>query len=116
MRRRPAFTLVELMIVVGIISLLVAALGVGIRNAQVNSRDSKRLSDVLSISKAIDQYALTNGGNYPGNAITSASTRQSTMCAGDLLDLNNKNGLDLSLLPGRLIPTDPRPVSSPVSG
>jgi prepilin-type N-terminal cleavage/methylation domain-containing protein len=50
------FTLIELMVVVAIIGILMAAGLVAFRNAQVSSRDAARQSDISAISKAAEQY------------------------------------------------------------
>lgn len=51
--------------VIGIISVLIGAIGVSLNRAQTQKRDSQRIRDVLAISKAIDQFSETHRGYYP---------------------------------------------------
>ncbi len=63
-----AFTLIELMVVVGIIAIL-AAVGISIyANAQKIARDGKRIADLQEIQKALEQYFAVNNNAYPANA------------------------------------------------
>ncbi len=61
------FTLIELMVVVSIIGILMAAGILAFTNAQQSARDAKRRADVDAISKAEEQYNSANG-SYPINA------------------------------------------------
>ena len=63
------FTLIELMVVVAIIGILMAAGILAFSNAQQNARDAKRRADIDSISKALEQYNVNSGsGLYPASA------------------------------------------------
>ncbi len=61
---RLGFTLIELMVAVGIIGVLVAGGLVAFRNSQQTARDARRRSDVDSISKALEQF-YNNTNAYP---------------------------------------------------
>ncbi|MBI2595255.1 prepilin-type N-terminal cleavage/methylation domain-containing protein [Candidatus Daviesbacteria bacterium] len=61
---RPGFTLIELMVVVSIIAILTAIGAPLFQNVQKNARDAKRLSDIQSVQKALEQHYVTNNG-YP---------------------------------------------------
>jgi prepilin-type N-terminal cleavage/methylation domain-containing protein len=98
--RKPAFTIIELLVVLIIIGLLLAAAAVGLGNARKGARDARRIGDILLISKAIDQYAYVNRGTYPTDTPTPNATK---MCAGDI------DNLDLSAFPKNSIPVDPHP-------
>jgi prepilin-type N-terminal cleavage/methylation domain-containing protein len=57
-RRRGAFTLVEIMIVVAIIALLAAIAVPGFLRARKRSQASRILNDLRMIDAAVDQYAI----------------------------------------------------------
>ena len=57
-KRRGAFTLVEIMIVVAIIALLAAIAVPGFLRARKRSQASKILNDLRMIDAAVDQYAI----------------------------------------------------------
>ncbi|MBW7944528.1 prepilin-type N-terminal cleavage/methylation domain-containing protein [Patescibacteria group bacterium] len=61
------FTLIELMVVVSIIGVLMAAGILAFSNAQQNARDAKRRADVDALSKALEQY-YGNNAAYPASA------------------------------------------------
>lgn len=60
-RRRAAFTLIELLIVVAIIGILAAIAVPNFLNAQARANISRARSDQRSISVALDMYILDNG-------------------------------------------------------
>jgi type IV pilus assembly protein PilE len=62
------FTLLELLVVIGIIGILVSIGSVAYTSAQARGRDTKRRGDLDAISKAIEQYNAENNGLYPNNA------------------------------------------------
>lgn len=66
-KRRGAFTLVEIMIVVAIIALLAAIAVPGFLRARKRSQATKILNDLRLIDAAVDQYAIetnkTSGSN-----------------------------------------------------
>jgi prepilin-type N-terminal cleavage/methylation domain-containing protein len=59
-KRRGAFTLVEIMIVVAIIALLAAIAVPGFLRARKRSQAAKILNDLRLIDAAVDQYAIEN--------------------------------------------------------
>jgi len=61
MKTIRAFTLIELMVVISIISLLASVVLVSIRPSIVRARDSRRVSDIHQIDLAIQQYIADNG-------------------------------------------------------
>lgn len=68
-----AFTLIELMVVVGIIAIL-ATIGFSVySNAQKIARDGKRIGDLQEIQKALEQYYAATNSVYPA-ALTSVNS------------------------------------------
>lgn len=59
------FTLIELMVVIAIIGLLMAAGLVSYTSAQKNARDAKRQADINAVGQAMEMYASTNNSTYP---------------------------------------------------
>jgi len=59
--RRQGFTLAELIIVVSILALLAGVLLPRVSTHLRTVRDQRRLSDIKSLQKAIEQYYLDNG-------------------------------------------------------
>lgn len=66
--KQKGFTLIELMVVVAIIGILMAAGILAFSNAQRNARDARRRADIDAISKALEQYNGNNNGLYPATA------------------------------------------------
>lgn len=83
--RKAGFTLIELMVVVAIIGILMAAGILAFSNAQQNARDSRRRADIDAISKANEQFYQNNDSSY----------------ASSSANLN-------TYFPSGLVPTDPQ--------
>ena len=62
---RPAFTLVELLVVIGMIAVLMGAMTSAVQQARVRARIQKATSDVKVISQAILAYEIWNGDELP---------------------------------------------------
>jgi prepilin-type N-terminal cleavage/methylation domain-containing protein len=62
--QRKGFSLVELMVVMGIIGLLATVAVFSLNNSRMSSRDAKRLSDIQTLRSALEQNWLTNAA-YP---------------------------------------------------
>lgn len=69
MKTRNGFTLVEMLVVIGIIGILIVALVPLVRNAQIRAKEAAVKTQCASIEAALATYAQNHGGNYPGVAI-----------------------------------------------
>jgi len=63
--KRSAFTLLEMLIVLGIIGVIVAIATTSFSTAQKKTRDSKRKQDMKMIQNALEQYYSVCGFAYP---------------------------------------------------
>ncbi len=63
--KKNAFTLLELLVVIGIISILLALGAISYSTAQKKSRDAKRKGDLKTIQNSLEQYYSVCGYNYP---------------------------------------------------
>jgi prepilin-type N-terminal cleavage/methylation domain-containing protein len=81
---RKGFTLIELVVVIGIIAVLAGLILVRISNASLDSRNAKRKNDLNATKQAIDMYQA-NGGELllsdygPGSTMIS----QDNVCLED---------------------------------
>ena len=77
--KSKGFTLVELVVVIGILTFLIAIVLAAINPAQQLSqaRDTQRRADVTTILNAIDQYLVKNG-SLPGGITSSPQTISSS--------------------------------------
>jgi prepilin-type N-terminal cleavage/methylation domain-containing protein len=64
-RIKNGFTLLELLVVIGIIGILVALATVSYSSAQKSGRDAKRKQDMVAIQNALEQYYSDNNYSYP---------------------------------------------------
>lgn len=62
-----SFTLLELLVVIGIIAILVGLGTMSYSTAQKKSRDAKRKSDLKTIQNALEQYYSICGYRYPSS-------------------------------------------------
>ncbi len=62
---KKAFTLLEMLVVIGIISVLVTMGFVSYSTAQKKARDAKRQSDLKSFQATLEQCYSVNGYTYP---------------------------------------------------
>lgn len=63
--RSSGFSLLELLVVIGIIGILVGIGAISYTSAQTRARDSRRRGDVEAVGKALEQYYAQNNGTYP---------------------------------------------------
>lgn len=91
MIKKNGFTLLELLVVIGIIGILLALITVSFTSAQRQSRDSRRRQDLAAIQNALEQYYSENSFSYP-------------VCVGDISTVCS---VQLSGYFSGGIPTDP---------
>lgn len=77
------FTLIELIVVIGIIAILAAIVIVAVNPARqfAQARNTQRRSDVTAILNAVHQYAADQNGSLP-STITTTATLMGTGAAG----------------------------------
>lgn len=63
--KKWVFTLLEMLVVIGIIAILVSLGMSSYSTAQKKSRDAKRKSDLRAIQSALEQYYSICGYSYP---------------------------------------------------
>lgn len=66
--KNKAFTLLELLVVIGIIGTMMALATVAYSKTQISGRDSRRKQDLVAIQNALEQYYAASGYVYPGGA------------------------------------------------
>ena len=123
MKTRKAFTLIELLLVIGIIAILASIVIVAINPTKQlgDARNAQRRSDVNTVLNAVYQYAIDNNGSLPG-AIPTAPDAAKPVCLGTVVDAACTGvpaGVDLSDLIGTYIvavPADPQNEDAAVTG
>jgi general secretion pathway protein G len=65
------FTLLELLVVIGIIGILVALATVAYASTQKSGRNSRRKQDMVAVQNALEQYYGANTFVYPNNSCES---------------------------------------------
>jgi prepilin-type N-terminal cleavage/methylation domain-containing protein len=67
LKSRAGFTLIEILVVITIIGILLAAGGAAFINAQRSARDSERFKEITAIQDALEQYYAANGAYTAAN-------------------------------------------------
>ena len=97
-KNQKGFTLIELMVVIAIIGLLSSIVLASLSEARSRARDSKRVSEIRSVEKALQLYALSNNGAVPLSAFTDISQVPTVggviYCSNSAITTNNNNLYD----------------------
>lgn len=64
---KKGFTLVELLVVISIIGVLSSTIFASLNSAKKKARDTKRISELTQLNKAINLYSEDNNLTTPGN-------------------------------------------------
>ena len=79
---KKAFTLLELLVVVGLIGIMVGLLAVSYSSTQRKARDAKRKTDLQAIRNSIEQYYAICDYQHPsslGTSLACTSVTPTTM-------------------------------------
>lgn len=113
MRNQKGFTLVELLVVVGIIAIL-ALVGITVySNTLKSSRDTKRRADIQAIAKALEAHYDTLNARYPAldnswfQNPDGSGTKPSDPLSGDATGCNGNPCIYCFKASGACIATDP---------
>lgn len=95
LKGQKGFTLIELLVVIAIIGILAALIIVSLTGARGRAQDTQRKNNARTLNSALEQYAVDNGSNYPGDGQSGPSqgVALATACAsGGILNLDNGSG------------------------
>lgn len=96
------FTIVELLVVIVVIGILAAITVVAYNGIQQRARDAQRLSDIKTITQALELYYLDKGEYPAGSGSTTINSSWSTTAD------NSWSNLEAALQPYiSKLPTDP---------
>jgi prepilin-type N-terminal cleavage/methylation domain-containing protein len=72
--KNRGFTLLELLVVIGIIGVIMALATVAYSSTQVSGRNARRKQDIIAIQNALEQYYSANSFSYPSGSCKAATT------------------------------------------
>lgn len=103
--RRPAFTLIELLLVIGIIAILLTITLQAINPTRQlgATRNAQRRSDIQTILNAVHQYGVDHRGNLPSsipNGTAQIICRTSAASCTNGVNLHALSGAYLVSIPG----------------
>ncbi len=79
-RNQRGFTLVELLVAVGIIGVLASITAVSVGSARGKARDARRIADVKSVQNSLELY-FNNLEKYPTTAAEVTIARDYSICS-----------------------------------
>lgn len=91
--RKSGFTLLELLVVIGIIGIIMALATVAYSTTQKSGRNSRRKQDMVAIQNALEQYYAVNTFVYPTTDCTLASTNMKSSWPVDPGDSDPYSGV-----------------------
>lgn len=68
LKKRSGFTLLELLVVIGIIGVIMALATVAYSSVQVSGRNTRRKQDLVAIQNSLEQYYSLNDFKYPSGS------------------------------------------------
>jgi type IV pilus assembly protein PilA len=122
------FTLIEILVVIGLIALLAAIVIVAINPARqfAQGRDTQRTSNLNSILNAVGQRMTDNKGIFAGTFVISGTTYTCGPLPSTATDITSTMASDTTTATGNLgclaptyiqaLPTDPSGVTAPAIG
>ncbi|PIR88840.1 MAG: hypothetical protein COU09_00225 [Candidatus Harrisonbacteria bacterium CG10_big_fil_rev_8_21_14_0_10_44_23] len=93
MKKTKGFTLIEVLIVVGIIGLLASVILVGLNASRSKARDARRVTDLRQVQQGLELYYVKEG-EYPNANSWSALESDLSSVGVDSLPTDPKRGGD----------------------
>ncbi|MBC7868649.1 type II secretion system protein [Candidatus Saccharibacteria bacterium] len=72
-KRRPGFTIVELLVAIFVIGILAGISVVSYNGIQLRAQNLRRQDDMKAVEAQLETYAIRNGGTYPATTANPAA-------------------------------------------
>ena len=99
---RKAFTLIEVLVVVAVVSLLMAVLMPALARARQQGKSVLCMSNLRQLAIAAQMYANGNDDYFPLAMVTETDGSLYKLCAWDFTSIKNWNTLEQKVIPGIL--------------
>lgn len=86
--QKKGFTLIELLTVIVVIGILATLTFLSYSSADKQVRDAQRKNDIEQYRNLLQQYAVANGGKYPGTGDVSVVIGSGNLCDSSNLNMN----------------------------